>query len=64
LEELIMSIQDFHSKLVAGNEQNRLLEALRRLMSLENLEASATEGWVLWTDESIVPPPALATAKA
>lgn len=51
-----MSIQDFHSKLSARNENSVLFEALRHLRGLENVqsllfnEESSAGGWNPWTD--------------
>lgn len=49
-----MSIHDFHSKLVSGQEEGRLFEALRRLRSIEKpaLAAAAEPGWTVWMDET------------
>ena len=58
-----MSIQDFHAKLVDGNESNRLLVALRQLMKLQDLTSMNDSGWEVWTNEAGDPPPALAVAK-
>lgn len=50
-----MSIHDFHSKLNACNTEGSLLETLRKLSAVENLqnllgEDEPTAEWGMWTD--------------
>ena len=56
-----MSIHDFHSKLISGKEEGRLIEGLRRLRGVgKPALAEGTEpGWVYWSDgtESEAPEP-------
>lgn len=53
-----MLIHDFHSKMVSGKEEGKLIEALRKLRKLENVKAlmSATTdqqagAWNVWAAE-------------
>jgi hypothetical protein len=49
-----MSIREFHSQLVAGNNKNSLFAALRRLSTLSDPKSLFDEtpgnDWPLWTD--------------
>lgn len=45
-----MSIHDFHSKLVSGKDEGSLIEALRRLNSLESSLAIAEQDPGLWNE--------------
>jgi hypothetical protein len=47
-----MSIHDFHSKLMSGKEEGRLIEGLRHLRGIgKPALAEGTEpGWVYWAD--------------
>jgi hypothetical protein len=49
-----MSIREFHSQLVAGNNKNPLFAALRQLSTLSNPKSLFNEttanDWPLWTD--------------
>ena len=48
-----MSIHDFHSKLMSGNEEGALFEALRRLKAIARPAlAQAEPGWTYWMDET------------
>jgi hypothetical protein len=52
-EEVSMSIHDFHSKLMSGKDEGSLIEALRRLKSLESSHVIAEQEpglWNEWTD--------------
>ncbi len=53
-----MLINDFHSKMVSGKEEGRLIEALRKLRKLENIKALMSESidqeagaWNVWAAE-------------
>ena len=63
-----MLIHDFHSKLMSGKDEGSLFEALRKLNSIENAMAVATQEpslWSEWTETSGVEESALvAMAKA
>ena len=67
-----MLINDFHSKMVSGKEEGRLIEALRKLRKLENIKAMMSEStnqeagaWNVWAeDETIDGGGSLAAAKA
>jgi hypothetical protein len=48
-----MSIQDFHTQLSTSNDQSELMESLRALCQLDNLDAVASNaddagGWAIW----------------
>jgi len=63
-----MSIHDFHSKLMSGNEEGKLFQALRKMRSdgqvmasevavpwsvwVEESSADQGLGWAVWTEES------------
>lgn len=56
-----MSIHDFHSKLMSGKNEGRLIEALRRVRGIKSLALWKAEGssepapaWAVW-DESGMP---------
>ena len=53
-----MLIHDFHSKMVSGKEEGRLIEALRKLRKLESVKAMMSEStnqeagaWNVWAAE-------------
>lgn len=53
-----MLINDFHSKMVSGKEEGRLIEALRKLRKLESVKALMSESttnqagaWNVWAAE-------------
>ena len=47
-----MSIHDFHSKLMSGKEEGKLIEGLRHMASIGKaaLASEAEPGWAYWTD--------------
>ena len=51
-----MSIADFHQKFVSANENNALVESLRRLSLLEDpkvmFEGEQFGEWLYWTPET------------
>lgn len=56
-----MLIHDFHSKMVSGKEEGKLIEALRKLRKLENVKAfvSATKdqeagAWNVWAEDETI----------
>ena len=63
-----MLIHDFHSKLMSGKDEGSLFEALRKLNTVENAMAVASQEpalWSEWTNTSGVEESALvAKAKA
>lgn len=66
-----MLIHDFHSKMVSGKEEGKLIEALRKLRKMENVKAfmAATKdqeagAWNVWAAEDEAGGGSLAAAKA
>jgi hypothetical protein len=48
-----MSINDFYSKLMSGNEEGSLFEGLRRMRGIGRpaLASGEEEGWAYWTED-------------
>ena len=49
-----MSIHDFHSKLVSGKEEGKLIDGLRRIRGIGRpaLASEAAEGWTYWMEDT------------
>lgn len=49
-----MSIHDFHSKLMSGKEEGRLIEGLRRMRGIGRgaMASEAEPGWAYWEEST------------